>query len=556
MSASDKKKLRKEQEAAALTEKQLTQQKADKQLKTNTIIFVTAMILVVAIVLGSTALNWYNNSGIPARSVTALTVGDYELSNAELNYYFIDAVNSFYNEQYETYSTYTTLYVQLYTGLDMTQALDAQYYNENTGETWADYFLNDAISYAEATYVLYGKAMEAGFELSEEDEATLNSALAYTEAYAGYYGYDSMESYLKAYYGNGADVESYTHYYRVNAIADAYYTEYANNLTYTADEIEAYNAEHYDAYSTFDYSYYYVNANSFLPEDVTAADATEEQRANSIQAAKEAAELLANATDITVLNDLIAGMDINAGSTTAKATSIGPTTLSNIATLYSDWIIDSARVANETTVVEYDSDSDEDELADGFYVVMFEGRNNYEEKMRSVRHILVSFEGGTEETAEDGTTTTVYSEDEKQAAYDEAKALYDQWLAGEATEESFAALATIDNSDDGGSNSNGGLYTNVYNGYMVQTFNDWLFDPARQAGDSGIVETEFGYHIMYFVGEQDNSYREYNIETTLRTTDVGEWYEALLNDVTSVKGNTDYIFKSLVLASSDSTTLY
>ena len=40
---------------------------------------------------------------------------------------------------------------------------------------------------------------------------------------------------------------------------------------------------------------------------------------------------------------------------------------------------------------------------------------------------------------------------------------------------------------------------------MVQTFNDWCFDEARKTGDSGIVKTQFGYHIMYFVGFGDNN---------------------------------------------------
>ena len=44
----------------------------------------------------------------------------------------------------------------------------------------------------------------------------------------------------------------------------------------------------------------------------------------------------------------------------------------------------------------------------------------------------------------------------------------------------------------------GGLYTDVAQGRMVKTFNDWCFDPARQVGDYGIVETKFGYHIMFF----------------------------------------------------------
>ena len=552
MSASDKKKLRKEQETATLTEKQLSQKQEDKQLKNYTVAFVAAMILIVAIVLGSMGMNWYDNSGIPARSTVALTVGEYELSNADLNYYFIDAVNAFYNDIYNQYSTYATLAAQTMYGLDMTKPLNAQYYNEATGETWADYFVNDAITYAEATYSLYAKAMEAGFELSEEAETYLNASLASTRAQAGLYGFNNMADYLKAYYGNGADEESYVNYYRVNAIADAYYTEYANSLTYTKDQINTYSTEHYNDFSTFDYSYYYLNLKNFLPEGVELASATEEQRNNAAKAAKDAADLLANATDATVLNNLIAGLEFNKGNTTAKATEINRTGYGSIATLYNEWIGDSARTVNETTVVEYESESDQDELLDGYYVVMFEGRNDFSEKMRSVRHILVKFEGGTQETDADGNKTTVYSDAEKKKAYDEAKTLYDQWVAGGATEEGFIALVK-DNSDDPGSSSNGGLYENVYGGQMVEAFDAWLFDANRKDGDHAIVETEIGHHLMYFVGEQDNTYREYCVEQALRNKDVGTWYEALLKDVTSIKGNTDYIFTGLVLASSATT---
>ena len=34
---------------------------------------------------------------------------------------------------------------------------------------------------------------------------------------------------------------------------------------------------------------------------------------------------------------------------------------------------------------------------------------------------------------------------------------------------------------------------------MVEAFEAWCFDTARKTGDYDIVETEFGYHIMYFV---------------------------------------------------------
>lgn len=87
------------------------------------------------------------------------------------------------------------------------------------------------------------------------------------------------------------------------------------------------------------------------------------------------------------------------------------------------------------------------------------------------------------------------------AAKTKAESLYNEWLAGDKTEESFAELAKANSAD--GNAAEGGIYEDVYPGMMVETFNDWCFDDARQVGDHGIVETEFGYHIMYFVGEGD-----------------------------------------------------
>ena len=60
---------------------------------------------------------------------------------------------------------------------------------------------------------------------------------------------------------------------------------------------------------------------------------------------------------------------------------------------------------------------------------------------------------------------------------------------------------------------------------MVGAFNDWCFDEARFPGDSGIIETEYGYHIMYFVG--DNLPRwQIDVQSTLQTNAYNEWYLA------------------------------
>ena len=115
-------------------------------------------------------------------------------------------------------------------------------------------------------------------------------------------------------------------------------------------------------------------------------------------------------------------------------------------------------------------------------------------KYIDIRHILVMPEGGT--TGEDGTTT--YSEEEWETARVEAQDILDQWLAGDATEEEFAELANSYSDDSDG--TDGGLYTDVYQGQMVEEFDAWCFDESRVVGDYGLVKTQYGYHVMYFSG--------------------------------------------------------
>lgn len=114
-----------------------------------------------------------------------------------------------------------------------------------------------------------------------------------------------------------------------------------------------------------------------------------------------------------------------------------------------------------------------------------------------VRHILIYPEGA------DGTNinTEEFPEEAWAAGEEQAQAILEEWLAGEQTEESFAALANA-HSQDPGSNTNGGLYTDVTEGEMVPAFNDWCFDAERRVGDYGIVRTNYGYHVMFFSGSR------------------------------------------------------
>lgn len=110
-----------------------------------------------------------------------------------------------------------------------------------------------------------------------------------------------------------------------------------------------------------------------------------------------------------------------------------------------------------------------------------------------VRHILIEIEGGTED--EEGNIT--YSEEEWETCRQKAQELLDQWAAGEATEDSFAALAA-EHSADGGSNTDGGLYTDLTESTnFVEEFKAWYLDENNQPGSTGLVKSVYGYHIMY-----------------------------------------------------------
>ena len=121
---------------------------------------------------------------------------------------------------------------------------------------------------------------------------------------------------------------------------------------------------------------------------------------------------------------------------------------------------------------------------------------NREDKYVDVRHILIMPDGAD--------STNIRTETFDDAAWanaeNEAKRILDLFVEGDQSEDSFAALA-MEYSHDG-SASVGGLYTGVAKGQMVENFENWCFDETRQVGDYGIVRTEYGYHLMYFVGSR------------------------------------------------------
>lgn len=545
MSASHKKQLRKEQKAAQMTEKQQAAAKEAKQLKLYTFLFTAIIIMMVAIAVVTTVVN----SGVIERSTTAVTVDDAKISAVELNYYYIDAINN-YLEQWGDYVSLT--------GIDTTKPLDEQIIDQETGTTWADSFVEVATENIHAIYSVYNKAVAEGCTLSEEDAATIDSSISTMELYAMYYGYSDVDSYLKAVYGKGANLETYRHYAEVQMIASAYANTQYEALTYTAEDLAAYLAENPKNYTSYSYNYYYLSVNSFLQGGTQDEDGvltySDEERAAAIEACKAAAEALTaeEINDVVLLDKAIKALDINLDNESAASTAVEDRMYTSLTSLMKDWISDENRVPGDVGMVasestSTDTDGNEVKTVTGYYVMLFNGSDDNTYTMNSVRHILVAFEGGT--TDEDG--NTVYSDEEKAAAKAEAEEILAAYLAGEQTEEAFTALVYehSDDVDTYGEPNNEGLYENIIpsSGY-VENFLNWAIDDARTPGETGIVETEYGYHIMFFVCDSELSYRDTLITEELRDADMLAWETALMEASTLTVKNTRKVNTSLTLS--------
>ena len=548
MSASSKKKLRKEANAAAMTEKQLLEQKESKKLRLYTGLFAAAIAVMIVVVIASRVIS----SGFIPRSTTALTVGGTKVSAAELNHYYIDSVNNFLDQAGD--------YVSLF-GLDTTKALDDQFYNEAEGDTWADYFLDGATTTAQNMYAVYNAAKADGFQLSDEGKASVDGTVEAMGMYATMYGFSSADAYIAAVYGAGCNEDTFRHYAEVQMTAQEYAAAKNESLVYEEADLRAEDDKNPAAYSAFTYNYYYMANTKFYEggtenEDGTTTYSDEEMEAGRA-ACENAANTLAAAKTVEELDAAIAALEINAEVENAKSTRQENTQYANVTAAIQEWVTSADRKAGDIQVIpnEYTShdhadgeectgENDTKSVA-GYYVVLFEGSDKNLTNLVNVRHILVSFEGGT---TDETTGTVTYSDTEKAAAKAKADEILAAFNAGDKTEEAFAALAT-EKTTDTGSKENGGLYEDVYPGQMVTAFNDWCFDSARKTGDTGIVETEYGYHVMYFVSTSDTTYRDLMIENSLRTTAMSDWENGLIENASLDVKNTKFVNTGLMLSS-------
>ena len=147
-----------------------------------------------------------------------------------------------------------------------------------------------------------------------------------------------------------------------------------------------------------------------------------------------------------------------------------------------------------------------DESAGYIYIVLKTSKASVEEdETYTVRHILVAPESGSNSSSSTSEKTE-YTDEQWAAAKKKADSILAKFNKTDKSEYEFAKLAEQYSTDSastssGSNDSFGGLYESVTLGQMVPDFEKWSIDDSRKYGDTGIVKSDYGYHIMFFIND-------------------------------------------------------
>jgi len=402
-----------------------------------------------------------------AMDKVVLTMGEYKMTNRDLQlYYWVSAQNNKGKA-------------------DLTKDLTTQVYDETTGQSYHDYFLEEAVLMWKEIMMMSDAAKKANYEMDQEYKDYLDGMEEdlqyYVDIYVSYYGYDldGVDDLIRMEFGPGSNYETYYNYTYNYYYGALYWEEMIGDLEVTEEEINQYFDENEESLAT-DYD---------------------------IPVTKD----FGNLADMR--NILIEAVVIEKENESGEKIKITDweKTLEKAQAVYDAWMAGEMTEEAFIELVKAHS-KDENAATGGLY------EDLYPASMMKVdvRHILIFPEGATSSTV----TSQTWPDSAWAYAENKAKEILAQWEAGEKTEDSFGALANEHSADQNGKVTNGGLYEDVYIGQMVANFEDWCFDSARQTGDVGIVKTEYGYHVMYYV-RADRAAADWCFDEARQVGDVG-----------------------------------
>ncbi len=480
---------------------------------------IIAVILCLAILCGI-GLFVNSTTGFVQKAATALKVGGQKVSASDFRYY--------YSTMYQNTSSMASQYTQY--GMDMgfnSELSPDDPSNTTTDEegntiTWAESIKKSAIERAQFITAYYKEAQKAGFKLSDDKKAELQETIDSYNDSASESNY-SLGAFLKANFGPGFSERKFRNQIEMEQTASEFYTSKQDEFDdgISLDEIKKeYNK------STKDYDYVDIHYYKFSRETLTKKDSEKEtdlqkrqDKANeelyakvqsvfdkssdlkSLEAAiSEYLAAEAEAEKATASDAAETAAPASADEETENTTEIKNGLYSNLKSSLNekaaDWVYAKERKAGDKTVIK--------DGVNAFIIIV--DKAAYTGHSIDVRHCLVKFNAEDEENVTD---------EEKAKAKKTAEDLLAEWEKGEKTDASFAEFAK-NHSEDEGSKEDGGLLAGTrITDSLVKEFLDWCFEPGRKEGDYGIIESTYGYHIMYFSKDNKDDLDQYN---TIRET--------------------------------------
>ena len=489
---------------------------------------VISIVLCAVIVLGVVAfsLNYY---GALQRVIKIGGVGsDQSVSIAEYEYYYMRAYNQVrYQAQYYQY------YYQTSNGYDLSLTPEEQTQTTKDADgneiTWAEKLHEDTLEIIQLHKAYYNEALKMGLKLTKADEAFIdkqiedlrdeaksagsNSSSSNSENKVTY----SLNAYLRKVYGGSINERFLRKQLKIQVLAQKYLTERTNEIAkdYDQKDIDAEYKKDTTAYDFVTFRAYTFKTTELTKEDNETDDALKARQAKANAEVKKNANDFYNAVtnDATFtakakeLNKDTADYNVDKETKYSMLKSTAQSTFSEDA---AKWLFDSSTKVGSKKLF-----SDEE---NGKYIVVLALSKPHQEQTVTARHILFQ--------TKDQSSGNDLSEEEIAKKKTQAEDVLKKFNEGDKTEDSFAALANEYN-EDTGSSSNGGLYEHIYPGQMVTEFNDWVFDANRKAGDVELVETDYGYHIIYFVAKDGKDYYDSAIRSSKANEDIETETKAL-----------------------------
>ena len=511
-----------------------------KKLATKIIAIVLAVVVGLGAVYGVLSFFDVPEKVIKVSIDNADKTNTYKFSAGEYNYYYFTTWVNLYQQaaQYEQYlGTGAGL---TYTGFDYSKAPADQKFTSETAEmlgitmeelglsgeaTWADAIkfvaVNNIIS------VKYGaeKARENNLTLTDKEKSEIESNITEIEKVAHEKDY-SIDRWLRAQYGKGVTEKVVRQVIEENYLSTKYFEFVNDKITDAVTDNDVNNEynNNKDEFDLVDLRMYTFKTTLKEDDHKDLSEEAHEKLHNEkyAETKKLADEFLASVKDdasfVNAAKKAILTADNKSTKDPDKETLVEKTNKATLTASSEDlakWVYDDARQVGDATVIDGGNGT--------YYVVMVKTLPYQDMAFAStnVRHILVKF------PTDSSTGSTSIKEEDKPTYKVKAQKILDDFLANEPTEDKFAALAK-EKTEDTGSKSNGGLYENVADdGSYVQEFTDWAVDLNRKPGDTGIIETSYGYHVMYFVKANEG----FKWQADVKAKIISDQYTVQVNDV-------------------------